>query len=292
MITLNLNICTNCLECMRVCPNYVFGVIPKPNARQELQIRYPEQCCACGHCIAVCPSDALSHPELPNDEFVPLLPFSITPDMMRALLFSRRSIRNYKPDPVPEELVEMLLAAATHAGTSSNGQTEGFVVIKDRALLKTLELLVVDVLWRSGFKHIGGNGILARLLERKYGPELVRQYRPYHGIFKHRRENGEIEGSVFRNAPLAIIAYGLKGNTLAATNCALALRNIELLALTMGLGTCWIGFLVGAAARSREVGNCIGLTADQRIWGALMVGYPKEQYHCKLPRKSRQVHWI
>ncbi len=292
MISLDPNVCTNCLACKHVCPNYVFGVISRPNDRQELYLRYPEQCCACGHCIAVCPSDALRHPELPRDEFVPLSPPTIAPEVMQALLFSRRSIRNYRPDTVPEKVVEMLLAAATHAGTSSNGQSEDFVVIKDRALLKTLELLVVDVLWRAGFKHIADHGILARLLERKYGPEMVRQYRPYHGIFKHRRENGEIEGVVFRNAPLVIIAHGLKRNALAAVNCALALRNIELLALTMGLGTCWVGFLVGAAGRSRKVGEFIGVAANRRIWGALMVGYPEEQYHCKLPRKSRQVHWI
>jgi len=292
MISLNQNVCTNCLECKHVCPNYVFGMISKPNAAQELYIRYPEQCCACGHCIAVCPADALSHPELPRDEFVPLAPPSIAPEMMQALLFSRRSIRHYKPDPVPEELVETLLTAAAHAGTSSNGQTEAFVVIKDRALLKTLELLAVDVLWQSGFKHLGGNGIVTRLLEKEYGSELVRQYRPYHGIFRHRRENGEIEGVVFRNAPLIIIAHGLKANVLAGVNCALALRNIELLALTMGLGTCWVGFLVGAAARSKKVRDCIGLEANRRILGALMVGYPDEQFHCKLPRKSRPVRWI
>jgi len=292
MISLNPDLCTNCLECKRICPNYVFGVISKPDTGQEPYIRYPEQCCACGHCIAVCPSNALSHPELPRDEFVSLSPPCIAPERMQALLFSRRSIRNYRPDPVSEELVEMLLAAATHAGTSSNGQTEGFIVIRDRTLLKNLELLVVDVLWRAGFKHMGGDGILGRLLEWKFGPELVRQYRHYHHIFKHRRENGEIEGVVFRNAPLVIVAHGLKANVLAAANCALALRNIELLALTMGLGTCWVGFLVGAAARSKKVGDSIGVAANQRIWGALMVGYPEEQYHCKLPRKSRQVHWI
>jgi nitroreductase/NAD-dependent dihydropyrimidine dehydrogenase PreA subunit len=292
MISLNHNVCTNCLACKGVCPNYVFGVISKQNGEQALYIPFPEQCCACGHCIAVCPSDALSHPELPRDEFIALELPSIAPEKMQALLLSRRSIRHYKPDPVPALLVETLLTAATHAGTSSNGQTEGFVVIRDRALLKTLELLVVDVLWRSGFKHLGGNGIVARLLENKFGSELIRQYRPYHGIFKHRSENGEIEGVIFRNAPLVIVAHGLKANSLAGTNCALALRNIELLAMTMGLGTCWVGFLVGAAARSKKVGECIGMEPDQRIWGALMVGYPEEQFHFKLPRKTRSVRWI
>ncbi len=216
MISLDQKACANCLECRRVCPNYVFGVTSGPNAGQEPYVRYPEQCCACGHCIAICPSGALSHTELPHDAFVQLMPHGITPEAMQALLLSRRSIRNYRPDPVPQAVLEMLLAAATHAGTSSNGQTEGFVVIRDRGLLRTLELLVIDVLWRAGFKRMGDSGIMGRLLELKYGSELFRQYRSYHSIFRHRRDNGEIEGLVFRNAPLVIVAHGLKTNALAA----------------------------------------------------------------------------
>ncbi len=292
MIKMNRDACSDCLECRTVCPNYVFGVISKSGGAQELYIRYPEQCCACGHCIAVCPSDALLHPELPRDQFVPLASPDIGPQAMQTLLFSRRSIRHYRPDPVPDDMVETLLLAATHAGTSSNGQTEGFVVVRDRDFLRKLELLVVDVLWRAGFRHLGGDGIVSRLLKWKYGPELLGQYRPYHGILKHRRENGELEGVIFRNAPLVIVAHGLRANLLAGTNCALALRNIELLALTMGLGTCWVGFLVAAAARSRKIGDYIGMEPDRRILGALMVGHPDEQFQYMLPRKPRPVRRI
>jgi nitroreductase/NAD-dependent dihydropyrimidine dehydrogenase PreA subunit len=292
MINLDRDACTDCLECRSVCPNYVFGVTSKPGSEQELHLRYPEQCCACGHCIAVCPSDALSHPELPLDEFVPLAMPDVGPEAMQTLLFSRRSIRHYKPDPVPDDMVERLLLAATHAGTSSNGQTEGFVVIRDRAFLRNLELLVVDVLWRAGFRHLGSKGLVSRLLEMKFGAELVRQYRPYHGIFKHRRENGELEGVIFRDAPVVILAHGLKANQLAGINCALAMRNVELLALTMGLGSCWIGFLVAAAARSKRIRDFIGIARDWRVFGALMVGYPNERFNLGLPRKARPTRWI
>jgi len=292
MISLNPELCTDCLECRNVCPDYVFAVTSADGRSRKLHLRYPEQCCACGHCIAVCPSAALSHPDLPPEGFVPLAQADIEPEEMQALLLSRRSIRHYRPETVPDEKIEMLLLGATHAGTSSNGQTEGFIVIRDRATLKRLELLVVDTLWRAGFRFLGGTGIVSRLLARKYGPELIRQYRPYHGIFKHRRENGELEGAVFRNAPVVIVAHGLRANQLAGANCALALRNVELLAATMGLGTCWVGFLVAAASRSRKIGDGIGLERDRQILGALMLGYPGEQYHASIPRKPRPTRWI
>jgi nitroreductase/NAD-dependent dihydropyrimidine dehydrogenase PreA subunit len=288
MISLDADLCNDCLDCVSVCPNYVFAAEGPASAR----VRYPDQCCACGHCIAVCASDALSHPDLPSEQFEPLPPTTIPAEAMKTLLLSRRSIRRYTSDPVPPEAIENLLAAATHAGTSSNGQTEGFVIVTDRAFLKRLELQVVDVLWKAGFKYMGGGELLARVFEAKYGPEIVKQYRTYNGIWRHRREHGDLEGVVFRNAPLLIVAHALKTNALGAVNCALALRNIELLAVTMGLGTCWAGFLVGAASKSRTLGESMGLPRDRQIHGAVMVGHPVERYHYTMPRKTRSVRWI
>jgi nitroreductase/NAD-dependent dihydropyrimidine dehydrogenase PreA subunit len=292
MISINPEACTDCLDCYSVCPNLVFATATVPGHGPNVQVRYPEQCCACGHCIAVCPTGAISHPELPIEEFQPLPSLTVTPEAMQTLLRSRRSIRNYRPNPIPREVVTSLLTAATHAGTSSNGQTEGFILVEDQSFLRQLEELVVQVLWGAGLKHLGKDSPMRRLLGWKYGAEMVRQYQSYHGIFQHRREHDQVTGVIFRNAPLVLIAHGMRQNVLAGANCALAVRNVELMSLTMGLGTCWVGFLVAAAALSKRIGRLLKLPNDRRIHGALMIGYPAERYQCQIPRKPRQVTWI
>lgn len=50
-------------------------------------------------------------------------------------ILDRRSIRAYKPDPIPADLVETLLTAAVHAPSARNGQPWHFLVIDDRKLL-------------------------------------------------------------------------------------------------------------------------------------------------------------
>jgi nitroreductase len=50
-------------------------------------------------------------------------------------IFTRRSIRHYTRQDVPEELVQTLLKAAMFAPSASNGQPWHFVVIRDRAIL-------------------------------------------------------------------------------------------------------------------------------------------------------------
>jgi nitroreductase len=69
-------------------------------------------------------------------------------------------------------------------------------------------------------------------------------------------------------------------------NCAIAMRNIEMLALTMGLGTCWNGLLVVAAAKKEGVINgLLSLDDSRMVWGSLMIGYPRYRSRFKLPRR-------
>jgi nitroreductase len=55
-------------------------------------------------------------------------------DAMEAI-FTRRSIRRYAAEPVPEDVVEQLLEAAMYAPSAHNQQPWQFVVIQDRQTL-------------------------------------------------------------------------------------------------------------------------------------------------------------
>lgn len=51
---------------------------------------------------------------------------------------NHRSIRRYKPDPVPDELLEKALSAGLRASSSGNMQTWSIIVTRDRALRERL----------------------------------------------------------------------------------------------------------------------------------------------------------
>lgn len=54
------------------------------------------------------------------------------------LLSKRVSVRRYKPDPVPDAMVEAILRAAFRAPTSSNIQSYSVIVVRDREVLRKL----------------------------------------------------------------------------------------------------------------------------------------------------------
>lgn len=57
---------------------------------------------------------------------------------MKSALFKHRSIRKFRPTPIPEEVLTEVLEAATRASTCGNMQLYSLVVTRDEALLARL----------------------------------------------------------------------------------------------------------------------------------------------------------
>ena len=53
---------------------------------------------------------------------------------MKSVLFKHRSIRKFCSTPIPEELLQVILAAASRASTCGNMQLYSLVVTRDAAL--------------------------------------------------------------------------------------------------------------------------------------------------------------
>jgi nitroreductase len=72
------------------------------------------------------------------------------------VMATMRAMRRLKPDPVPDELLERLVEAATWAPSGSNAQAYEFVVVTDRAVMAELAGL-----WRRShelyFATVGGD---------------------------------------------------------------------------------------------------------------------------------------
>ncbi|MCP4138418.1 MAG: hypothetical protein GY754_46095 [bacterium] len=283
MISIDKDKCTECGICYTICPDYVIAKLDGGGCF----IRYPDQCCACGHCIDLCPSGAITHEELSPDDFEHLPDPGISPGAMKSLLLSRRSIRHYRDAPVEEETLARLLEAAHHCGSGGNLQAVEFLAISNKDFMLNLEKNIIDILWKTGLNIITSGGIAGKLIEMKLGPELVKKYKSYHYIIKHRKKHDELPGMIFRNAPMILVAHEYKKNPLCHQNCSVAMRNIELMALSMGLGSCWIGFLVSSAInKPKKINKLLGLDASRQVGGAIILGYPGYKYKKKMPRRE------
>ncbi len=231
-----------------------------------------EFCIACGHCVAVCPHGALSLTGMPSGECRPvqkeLLP---TPEQARHFMLSRRSIRVYRDTPVDRATLQEIINVASYAPSGHNSQPVHWIVLQEREKVQQLSAMVVDWM-RYMLKEMPD---MARIMNMD---RVVKAW-----------EKGE--DKVTRRAPHIVLAHGRGDNTMAQSACTIALTYLELAAYGFGLGACWAGYFSAAAGFYPPMQQQLELPAGHKIFGAMMLGYPKLKYHRIPLRISPRISW-
>lgn len=270
MLTVNAK-CTKCGVCVDTCP--VRGIIMTKEGPELL----PGMCLgtytfACGHCVAVCPEGALEHKLAPLAGQVPVGDFPVLDSGTAALfLRSRRSIRCYKPETVPQEKLLQLLDIARFAPSGCNSQGLSYLVVTKRALMQ--QLTEATVQWLE---------------------EQIRQNVPWTLAFRSFVETYRHTGkdTILLGAPHLIVATAPKELVLGHDNARYSLAYVELLAPTLGLGTCWAGLLeVCGFSGYPELYRLLDIGENRVITGAVMVGYPRYTYRRLVDRNPLTVDW-
>jgi nitroreductase/NAD-dependent dihydropyrimidine dehydrogenase PreA subunit len=256
--------------CAAICPSGLIdfkkGGYPKPVPEAE------EVCIRCGHCVAVCPTESLTHRVMSAEQCEPIeINLALRSKQCEHFLKSRRSIRVYKDKPVPRDDLVSLIEIARYAPTAHNSQSVEWLVLGNRDELHNLAGITVD--W---MRWLIGN--MPEMAAEMHLDRTVKRW-----------EDGI--DVIFRDAPIVIIAHAEKENRMAPSNCTIALTFLELAAGGMGLGCCWAGFFNGAAGTFPPMMEVLPLPEGHRCFGAMMVGYPKYNYHRIPRRKAPKITW-
>lgn len=168
------------------------------------------------------------------------------------LIRTRRSTRKFKETTVGVWNLEQIIDAGRHAPSGGNNQSTHFFVVMNKKVLDELAVLVkqkfskmevTDGMYRS----------MARAIERSKGESYIFHY----------------------NAPVMIIVANKVGYGNAMADCACALENMMVMCNGLDLGSCWINQLkwLNENPVLLEYMRGLGLAEDERVFGALAVGY-------------------
>ncbi len=254
-----------------VCPVQIIGMDEKN------RIPYPiegaqELCINCGHCMAVCAPAALSLETMAPQACLPLKEgWRLSPDKIEPFLKGRRSIRNYKDEPVERAVIEKLIDIARYAPSGINRQPVSWEVISGKENIHGLSEAVID--WMRGL--LKEQSPLAASLHLE---NIITAW-----------DKGS--DRICRGAPHIILAYSIKEDLTGPQGCTIALAYFELAALSFGLGACWAGYVAMAANMSDEVRRFVGLSPRVGCHGAMMLGYPKYNYSRIPLRNNPAVKW-
>ena len=170
---------------------------------------------------------------------------------------TRRSIRNFKPDPVSDGAISDILKAARLAPSGSNIQPWRFIIIRSSEMKEKLKAATV---FRFVLKAPVVIACCADLSALNSRPdrliELVEA-----GVF----DNVEVDGEYTppeRNQE-QLLAY-------LNMNVGIAITHMMLKAVDLGLGTCWIGGF--DPMKSKEI---LDLDDNLHVLALLPIGYPE-----------------
>lgn len=282
-------------------------------------------CIACHDCQAVCPQEALVFPHFYNveegrfaydfdypevgqgfpnplqlDKPVPLSEIGDKLTGVEKVLYSRRSVRVYKDQPVPKELISRVIEAGRFAPSAGNCQGWKFVVVTDRKLLQDLSDSSLKFL-AIFTKLYQGRGLGRTMLKKALAfikPNSIDQ-RPMAAIQGSLAPRfGEGMAHCMFHAPVAIF---LLKHSLHISEPELGMgilgQNMVLAAHSLGLGTCYVGFVANALnldpITKMKFGKKLGLAWPySSVSIVITLGYPAVQVDKPVDREFPKVNWV
>jgi nitroreductase len=208
-------------------------------------------------------------------------------------IYTARSIRRLKPDPVPEELITKILDAATRASSGGNAQGWAFVVVRQPDLRRQLGVIyrkASDIaeamyaargrpphlteqqfarLMASGkylWDHIGEAPVL--LLPCSHRPVLPAREALPHDVAASWDEE---------------VAYAER---IRGASVYPAVQNIILACRGLGLGTV---ITTNHIRREDEVKALLGIPEDISTWALMPVGWPIDKFGPLTRRPLKEV---
>lgn len=214
--------CVRCGACVRDCS---FRALRSGDAGMPTMAN-PERCTRCQHCLAVCPTGAVTLDGMRPEDSVPLRGLALpTAEEAANWIATRRSVRQFAAEDVDRDALDRVLKALGNTPTGCNARSLTFTCLPNRESMDR---------FREGFVHA---------LERhRDGTRLLPRWLAVPAI---KLRNGG-EDKFFRGASGMLIVSSDETSPGVVTpheDVTIACSHFELLANANGIATCWCGFL-------------------------------------------------
>ncbi len=292
-------ICLACHDCETICPN---GALIMPNFYRIDEGRF-----ATDYDFPLDSRDGMPNPlrlekPAPFSEIVPKITST------EKVIYERRSVRFFKTDPVPRDVIERVLEAGRFAPTAGNCIGYKVTVITDREVLDEWHKSTIFFLSNVSNIVMHKNpliDILKRILviarpsafDQRPMAAISGLTRPRLGSKKHSRF-GEKETDVFFEAPCAILLHGHHHHVShMEIGLGIIAQNMVLAAHSLGLGTCYQGLPLNTMKQAPWMKFKKGLLEKLGIeWPyeptvMFVMGYPAVKVDGVVPREFPQVKW-
>ena len=247
LIKVNPDKCIHCgaciKDCMQSCLEFDEQQLPRLKA-QGLG------CGECQHCMAVCPTAALSWGGIDPEKLEAVC--LADSEQLLGLMKSRRSTRQFKKTDVPEEKLQQLSTMLSYPPRGGNCYILRFSLIGSRERMQAVKQTTYDNI-------SGGSGFVNMLVEsHRHGKDLI-----------------------YWDAPAMLVTFVSRTNVVRGCETVdpiIAMTYAELYANSLGLGTVWCHIATNMVRAIPALQRLVDMPAGYDIAYAMLLGVPAVKY--------------
>jgi nitroreductase len=177
-------------------------------------------------------------------------------------IYTRRATRIYTRRSITEPILRHLIDAAIQAPSAVNRQAWAFCVVRDQATL-----------------------------DRASQASKAHMLRTLPAASLHFQEMlNDPDFNIFYHAPVLVVISAIGDSPWNVEDCSLAAQNMMLMAHSLGIGSCWIGFAQSWLG-TPEGRAALGLPADHHPVAPIILGYPQGDPPA-VPRNPPVIQWV
>lgn len=202
---------------------------------------------------------------------------------------TRKSIRRYKPDPIPDEILDKVLEAGRWAPTGENYQPWRLIVIKNPET-------------KNKIGNLAKLGSGSRMTAWYCLGEMQKRFEEIQDPVKRAEVlrfmySGEVS-EFAKQAPVIIAVIGtlMEGSVDVPYDLSAGIENILLEAHSLGLGACWVHGPVAStrdAAKFKKILKIPTGMGEYKVIAYIALGWPAEARKHPRPKKPLEeiVYW-
>ena len=184
-------------------------------------------------------------------------------------MFSQRSVRKFKPEPIPVEDIRLMLEAAVKAPNGANQQVARFLVLNDPAKIREFGKLYHEAWWAKRWDD-------HRWTKPEDIPPEEKSYRSAMGL-----------ADDIKNAPCVVFAFAAGAG--GASSVIPACQNLMLAAHALGIGSIPTTLHAKVMDRFNAMFN---VPKDATFHFCIPMGYPAVKYGPSRRKPvSETTHW-
>ena len=183
-------------------------------------------------------------------------------------MFTQRSIRRLKPDPIPAEDLRLILEAAVKAPNGGNSQPARFLLLTDKEKIREFGALYKEAWWAK---------------RRDQGWKTFEDLPKDGSSYRNAAQLAED----IKDAPAIILAFGV-GAGGGALSVVPGTQNLMLAARSLGIGTCPTTLHAEVMDRFNAMFN---VPEDAQFHFCIPLGYPKGNFGPTTRKPAAEVSY-